>query len=88
MEVVVSRMQTSGGPQASPETLPERATSLEPCAPLLRRATSRARLERSLTGWLTDLPRTNCATIAVAVAETSTARLQALLTDAPWQPQA
>jgi SRSO17 transposase len=88
MEVVVSRMQPSVGPKASPETLPELATYLEPFAPLLRRSTSRASLERYLTGLLTDLPRKNCDTIAVAVAETSTERLQYLLTDATWDPQA
>ena len=88
MEVVVSRMQPSVGPKASPETLPELATYLEPFAPLLRRSTSRASLERYLTGLLTDLPRKNCDTIAVAVAETSTERLHHLLTEATWKPQA
>jgi SRSO17 transposase len=75
-------------PKASPETLPELATYLEPFAPLFRRSTSRASVERYLTGLLTDLPRKNCDTIAAAVAETSTERLQHLLTDAAWEPQA
>ena len=88
MKVVVSRMQTSVVPKASPEPLPELATYLEPFAPLLRRSTSRESLERYLTGLLTDLPRKNCDTIAAAVAETSTERLQYLLTDATWDPQA
>jgi SRSO17 transposase len=87
MEVVVFRMQTSVVPKASPETLPELATYLEPFAPLFRRSTSRESLERYLTGLLTDLPRKNCDTIAAAVAETSTERLQYLLTDATWEPQ-
>jgi SRSO17 transposase len=87
MEVVVSRMQTSVVPQASPETLPELATYLEPFAPLFRRSTSRESVERYLTGLLTDLPRKNCDTIAAAVAGTSTERLQHLLTDATWDPQ-
>jgi SRSO17 transposase len=88
MKVVVSRMQTSVVPKASPETLPELATYLEPFAPLFRRSTSRASVERYLTGLLTDLPRKNCDTIAAAVAGTSTERLQHLLTDATWEPQA
>lgn len=88
MEVVVSRMQTSVVPKASPETLPELATYLAPFAPLFRRSTSRESVERYLTGLLTDLPRKNCDTIAAAVAGTSTERLQHLLTDATWDPQA
>ena len=88
MEVVISRMQTSVVPKASPETLPELATYLAPFAPLFRRSTSRASVERYLTGLLTDLPRKNCDTIAAAVAGTSTERLQHLLTDATWEPQA
>jgi SRSO17 transposase len=45
-------------------------------------------VERYLTGLLTDLQRKNCDTIAAAVAGTSTERLQHLLTDATWKPQA
>jgi SRSO17 transposase len=75
-------------PKASPDTLRELATYLEPFAPLFRRSTSRASLERYLTGLLTDLERKNCDTIAVAVEGTSTERLQHLLTDAAWDPQA
>ena len=88
MEVVVSCMHTSAVPKASPATLPELATSLAPFAPLFRRSTSRASVERYLTGLLTDLPRKNCDTIAAAVAGTSTERLQHLLTDATWEPRA
>src|SRR5215510_12827048 len=88
IEVVISHMQTSVVPQASPETLPELATYLTPFAPLFRRSTSRASVERYLTGLLTDLPHKNCDTIAAAVAGTSTERLQHLLTDATWEPQA
>src|SRR5262249_5735166 len=75
-------------PKASPATLPELATYLEPFAPLFRRSTSRESLERYVTGLLTDLPQKNCDTIAAAVAATSTERLQHLLTDAVWEPQA
>jgi SRSO17 transposase len=81
-------MKTPVVPKASPETLPELATYLEPFAPLFRRSTSRESVERYLTGLLTDLPRKNCDTIAAAVAGTSTERLQHLLTDATWDPQA
>ena len=88
MEAVVSRMNTPVVPKASPETLPELATYLAPFAPLFRRSTSRESIERYLTGLLTDLPRKNCDTIAAAVAGTSTERLQHLLTDATWAPQA
>src|SRR5919205_1075710 len=88
MEVVVSHMQTCVVPKASPDILPELATYLAPFAPLFRRSTSRASVERYLTGLLTDLPRKNCDTIAAAVAGTSTERLQHLLTDATWGPPA
>jgi hypothetical protein len=71
-------MQTPVVPKASPETLPELTTYLAPLAPLFRRSTSRASVERYLTGLLTDLPRKNCDTIAAAVAGTSTERLQHL----------
>src|ERR1700745_4069092 len=81
-------MNTSVVPKASPDALPELATYLEPFAPLFRRSTSRESLERYVTGLLTDLPQKNCDTIAAAVAETSTERLQHLLTDAVWAPQA
>jgi SRSO17 transposase len=87
MEVVVPHMNTPVVPKASPETLPEPATYLAPFAPLFRRSTSRASVERYLTGLLTDLPRKNCDTIAAAVAGTSTERLQHLVTDATWNPQ-
>ena len=60
-------------PKASPDGLPERASSLAPFAPLLRRSTSRASGERYLPGLLTDLERKHCDTIAAAVAGPSTA---------------
>jgi SRSO17 transposase len=88
MEVVVSPMQMPVVPKASPDVLPELATYLAPFAPLFRRSTSRASVERYLTGLLTDLERKNCDTIAAAVAGTSTECLQYLLTDAAWEPQA
>src|SRR5919205_4380903 len=88
MDVIYSCMNTHVVPKASPDTLPELAAYLAPFAPLFRRATSRASVERYLTGLLTDLPRKNCDTIAAAVAGTSTERLQHLLTDATWDPQA
>jgi hypothetical protein len=69
-------MVTHAVPKASPATRPELATYLTPFAPLFRRSTSGASGERSLTGLLTDLPRTNGDTIAAAVAGTSTERLQ------------
>ena len=75
-------------PKASPDVLPELATYLAPFASLFRRSTSRASVERYLTGLLTDLERKNCDTIAAAVAGTSTECLQYLLTDAAWDPQA
>src|SRR5438874_13353281 len=75
-------------PKAAPAPLPTLATYLQPFAGLLRRAESRASLERYITGLLTDLPRKNCDTIAAAVAGTSTERRKHLLTDATWEPQA
>jgi SRSO17 transposase len=81
-------MNTSVVPKASPDALPELAAYLAPFAPLFRRSTSRESVERYLTGLLTALERKNCDTIAAAVAGTSTERLQHLLTDAAWEPQA
>jgi hypothetical protein len=80
-------MPTPVVPTARSETRPELATALEPCAPLFHRATSRASVERSLTGWRTDLPRQHCETLAAAVAETATERWPPLCTDATWEPQ-
>jgi SRSO17 transposase len=77
-------MDTTAVPRASPDPLPELAAYLAPFAGLLHRAERRASLERYVTGLLTDLPRTNCDTIAAALAGTSTARLQHRLTDASW----
>jgi SRSO17 transposase len=88
IEVVYLRMATHIVPQASPEPLLELATYLVPCAPLFRRSTSRESVERSLTGLLTDLERQHGDTIAAAVAGTSTERLQHLLTNATWEPEA
>ena len=81
-------METEVVPKASPAPLPELETYLRPFAPLFRRSTSQASVERYLTGLLTDLARKNCDTIAAAVSGTSTERLQHLLTDATWDPQA
>jgi SRSO17 transposase len=86
--MVVSFMSPSVVPKASPNALPELAAYLEPFAPLFRRSTSRESVERYLTGLLTDLERKNCDTIAAAVAGISTERLQHVLTDAVWEPQA
>jgi SRSO17 transposase len=81
-------MKTNRVPKASPDALPELAAFLEPFAPLFRRHTSRDSMERYLTGLLTDLPHKTAETIAAAVADTSTERLQHLLTDAAWDAQA
>lgn len=81
-------METFTVPKASPDPMPEVAVFLAPFSPLLRRTESRESLERYVTGLLTDLPRKNCDTIAAAVAGTSTERLQHLLTDADWKPEA
>lgn len=75
-------------PRAAPEALPELAAFLTPFADLVRRSTSRASLERYVTGLLTELPRKNCDTMAAALAGTSTERLQHLLTDASWEAEA
>ena len=87
-EAVVSRVTMSVVPKARPDTLPELTISLAPCAPLCRRSTSRARVERSLTGLLTALERKHCDPIAAAVAGTATERFHHVLTAATWEPQA
>jgi hypothetical protein len=75
-------MQTHVVLTASPNTLPALAASLEPFAPLCRRATCWASVERSLTGLLTALLRQHCDTIAAAGASPSTERRYYLLTAA------
>src|SRR2546426_4388956 len=78
-------------PKASPHVLEALAVYLAPYATLFRHVQSRPTwesLERYVTGLLTDLPRKNCDTIAAAVADTTTERLQHLLTDADWDPLA
>src|SRR5262245_14517821 len=75
-------------PKAGPAPLPALAADLAPVAPLFRRAQRRQRLERSVTGLLTELPRKHGDTIAAAVAGTSPERLQPLLTDADGTPDA
>ena len=87
-EAVCPLMAIHVVPKASPDTLPELGTSVAPFALIFRRSTSRERLERSVTGLLTDLPRKNGDTMAAAVAGTSTERLPPLWTDATWEPQA
>jgi SRSO17 transposase len=75
-------------PKASADVLPELAAFLAPFAPLLHNAQSRHSVHRYLTGLLSDLARKNCDTIAATIAGTSPERLQHLLTDALWEPQA
>lgn len=78
-------------PRAGPAPLPVLEAYLRPYASLFRRSQSRPTwesVERYVTGLLTDLPRKNCDTIAAAVANTTTERLQHLLTDADWDPEA
>jgi SRSO17 transposase len=74
-------------PKASPDPLPELQVYLRPFARVFRRDETMQSAERYVTGLLTDLERKNCDTIAVAVAGTSSERLQHLLTDAPWEAQ-
>ena len=87
-QAISTSRETLSVPKASSHTLPKLRPSLESFAPLFGRSTNRESLERYGTGVLTDMPRKNCDTIAAAVAEPSTERLQHLLTDAAWQPQA
>jgi SRSO17 transposase len=75
-------------PKASPHVLEAVAGYLAPFARLFHQPQSRPTwesVERYVTGLLTDLPRKNCDTIAAAVADTTTERLQHLLTDADWE---
>src|SRR5437588_3020475 len=81
-------MDTPPPPKAAPTSLPELDRFLQPYRSLFQRAQSRQSLDRYVTGLLTDLPRKNCDTIAATVAGTSTERLQHLLTDADWKPEA
>ena len=82
-------------PRAGPAPLPALDAYLRPYASLFRHPPSQPTWEslaRYVTGLLTDLPRKNCDTIAVAVAVavagTTTEWLQHLLTDADWDPLA
>jgi SRSO17 transposase len=75
-------------PRAARDPLPELAAFIQPYTALFRNRQSWHSVERYLTGLLTDLPHKTCQTVATAVAGTSTERLQHLLTDAVWDPQA
>lgn len=77
-------MVTKAVLKASPIPAPGLDAYLSSYAHLFRRGTTRRNLERYVTGLLTDLDRKNCDTIAEAVADTSTERLQYMLTDATW----
>ena len=68
--------------------LPQLDRFLRRFAHLFRRGTTWRKLERYVTGLLTDLRRKNCDTIADAVAGTSSQQLQHLLTDAKWDSAA
>ena len=81
-------MNATPTPKASPLPLPGLAAFLKPLMPLFRRATTCESFERYSTGLLTDLPHKTCDGIAAAVADTTTERLQHLLTDADWDPVA
>ena len=81
-------MNESFVPHASPLPLPEVAAYLAPFRSLFRYRPSWESVERYVTGLLTDLGRKNCEVLAATLAGTSVERLQHLLTDASWNPQA
>lgn len=74
--------------KASVDPVPGVAKFLSPFASIFRPTESREGMELSVTGLLTVLPRKKYDTIAAAVAGISTERLQHLLTDADWKPEA
>jgi SRSO17 transposase len=53
--------------------------------PIFSHSSSQESFERYCTGLLTDLPQKTCDGIASTVADTTTQRLQYLLTDADWE---
>lgn len=69
---------------ASPSALPELDEFLSTFILKFRRSEGETALERYLTGLLTELPHTNCDTIATAVPGTSEQRLQEFLTTMSW----
>jgi hypothetical protein len=75
-------------PHASPLPLPAVAAYLAPLRALFRARPSWERVERSVTGLLTDRGRQHCAVLAAMLAGTWTARLPHLLTTANWDPRA
>ena len=74
--------------KATPYPIYEIYKDLEPCFDLFVREESRWTLERYIVGLLADIPRKNCQGIADAVPNTSSQRLQELLTNTDWDEQA
>ena len=75
-------------PRAGPLPLPEVAEYLAPFHSLFRYRPSWESVERYVTGLLTDVARKNCDVLAAVLANTSTERLQHLLSDTAWDPMA
>lgn len=74
--------------KATPYPIHEIYKDLEPCFDLFAREESRWTLERYIVGLLADVPRKNYQSIADAVPNTSSQRLQELLTNTDWDEQA
>jgi SRSO17 transposase len=74
--------------KATPYPIYEIYKDLESCFDLFVREESRWTLERYVVGLLADIPRKNCQGIADAVPNTSSQRLQELLTNTDWDEQA
>jgi SRSO17 transposase len=73
--------------QASPAALPEWPEFLASFQVRFRRPEGREALERYLPGLLTELPNNNGDTIAQAVPGTNAQRVQAFLTNMPWDEE-
>lgn len=73
--------------KAGAEPLTDLAAFLAPFAKLVRRAESRAALERYTTGLLADVPRKTASEMGRALPDTDGQRLQELLTRTEWETE-
>jgi SRSO17 transposase len=80
--------QTQRLPHAAREPLPELAAFLEPFHACFARSEGRHRLERYITGLLSEHPNKNCDTLAQVIPGSSEQSFQGLLTTMVWDAEA
>lgn len=86
--VCMNTNQTQRLPHAAREPLPELAAFLEPFHACFARSEGRHRLERYITGLLSEHPNKNCDTLAQVIPGSSEQSFQGLLTTMVWDAEA